>query len=221
MVVFEVLGVLVVVALIGLGLQTFLKKWEKQRQEKQWQIDLDPAPPGAGGEGARNRTGPCAGAGTGGVPVTRACAVPDCPRPYLCKGLCRLHWERQHKTGTTDDPPKRTGHLNGAWVGDAAGYKAAHQRMSTRPRPASCASCGATEGRFEWALRADVPENVLKVSPEGWRYSTDPAHYDNLCKTCHNRRDLGRTHCKQGHLIDRRRSERTAREALARKEVAK
>jgi hypothetical protein len=94
---------------------------------------------------------------------------------------------------------------------------------------------------MEWALKPGVPETDLLTSPEGWRYSTDPGHYDNLCKTCHNKRDLGRDRCREGHFVTgdnayvypitgkkscrtcirRRRRERSDREALARKEVAK
>jgi hypothetical protein len=117
--------------------------------------------------------------------------VPGCTRPYCCKGLCRLHYDRQNSTGTTGDPQPRTGALNPAWKGDEATYGAVHMRMSTRPRPEACESCGATAGRFEWALRPDVPEARLLRSPEGYAYSTDPADYANLCKPCHNRQDLG------------------------------
>jgi hypothetical protein len=132
---------------------------------------------------------------------TRSCRVPDCTRPYLCKDLCRLHWERQHKTGTTDDPHPRRGAEVGTWKGDDASYKAIHQRMSTQPRPDDCAECGTTEGRFEWALRPDVPEDGLLTAKEGWKYSTDPEHYRNLCKRCHNRQDFGRDECHKGHPL--------------------
>lgn len=126
------------------------------------------------------------------------CSVAGCTRPYLCKGFCRLHWERYHKHGTTSDPAPLTGSSNGAWKGDAAGYKAVHLRMSNGPRPANC---GTTEGRHEWALKPGTPEDRLLRSPEGYAYSTDPADYRNLCKTCHNREDLGRDRCKAGHPL--------------------
>lgn len=90
---------------------------------------------------------------------------------------------------------------NPAWKGDSAGYKAVHLRMCNQPRPSECANCGTTEGRMEWALRGDVPRDDLPRSPEGWSYSTDPAHYTNLCKPCHNRLDLGRDRCREGHLL--------------------
>lgn len=91
--------------------------------------------------------------------------------------------------------------MNGAWKGDRAGYKAVHLRMSSRLRPEHCASCGTTEGRHEWALKADVPEDRLLRSPEGWAYSTCPDDYLSLCKPCHNRFDLGRDVCKRGHPL--------------------
>jgi hypothetical protein len=91
--------------------------------------------------------------------------------------------------------------LNPSWKGDAASYKAIHLRLSSGPRPAACEVCGTCEGRMEWALRADAPAEVLLVSPEGWRYSTDTSHYANLCKSCHNLQDLGRDECRKGHPL--------------------
>ncbi|MDH2424807.1 hypothetical protein [Sphaerisporangium sp. TRM90804] len=131
----------------------------------------------------------------------RRCGVSGCTKPYCAKGYCRLHWERQHKTGTTDDPQPRQGAANSAWKGDSATYGAVHLRMSNRPRPAGCAECGTTEGRFEWALRADAPADGLLISPEGYKYSTDPDLYRNLCKPCHNKQDLGRAECHRGHRL--------------------
>lgn len=166
----------------------------------------------------------------------RSCAVPGCDRDYLCKGLCRLHWERQHRTGTTDDPEPRSGPLNAAWKGDDAGYAAAHLRMSRQPRPPACEQCGTTDGRFEWALKPDVPAGSLLRSSKGYRYSTDPSHYANLCKACHNNLDLSGDACHKGHPLTgdnvyvqpsngkrfcrkcqaRRRAERSARERSVR-----
>jgi hypothetical protein len=132
---------------------------------------------------------------------TRYAGCRVCGMPVRAKGLCRLHWERQHKTGTTDAPPRRTGALNSAWKGDAASYGAVHLRMSNAPRPAECERCGTTEGRHEWALRGDVPRECLLYSPEGFAYSTYPVHYTNLCKLCHNKQDLGSDRCNRGHLL--------------------
>ena len=96
----------------------------------------------------------------------------------------------------------KTGPLNSGWKGDAAGYKAIHLRLYAQARPEACEECAGTEGRMEWALRADAPVEDLLTSPEGWRYSANPEHYRNLCKTCHNRQDLGRTTCKKaGHPL--------------------
>lgn len=129
----------------------------------------------------------------------KVCRLDNCGRPLCAKGLCRLHWERQHRTGTTDDPDPRTGHRNPMWKGDDASYAAIHQRMSTKPRPSMCELCGASEGRFEWALRPELPADQMLVSPEGLRYSVDPTNYQNLCKTCHNQQDLSTSTCRRGH----------------------
>lgn len=34
--------------------------------------------------------------------AVRSCAVPECARPYLAKGLCRLHYDRQWATGSVE-----------------------------------------------------------------------------------------------------------------------
>jgi hypothetical protein len=133
--------------------------------------------------------------------AARVCSVEGCPRRYYCKGLCRLHWERQWRTGSTADPAPRSGEQCPAWKGDGAGYKAIHLRLSKAPRPGHCAKCGTTDGHFEWALRQAVPRDLLPRSPEGLAYSPDPTHYENLCKRCHNRADLSRTHCRRGHPL--------------------
>lgn len=131
----------------------------------------------------------------------RRCGMAGCERRYCCKGLCRLHWERQHRTGSTDDPVRPRGANHPSWKGDDVSYTAVHLRMSNGPRPADCAECGTREGRFEWALRPDAPDGALLYSPEGYAYSTDPAHYKNLCKQCHNELDLGRLYCHNGHIL--------------------
>ena len=131
----------------------------------------------------------------------KPCRIPDCERPLCAKGLCRLHWERQHRTGTTDDPVRTKGGANPSWKGGEAGYSAAHLRMSSGPRPSECEKCGATSVRFEWALKPDTPPQYLSTSPEGYRYSDNPAHYTNLCKPCHGALDHRKDECHKGHPL--------------------
>lgn len=38
--------------------------------------------------------------------VPRTCSLPDCGEPYFAKDLCRLHYSRLRKTGTSDAPPQ-------------------------------------------------------------------------------------------------------------------
>jgi hypothetical protein len=40
------------------------------------------------------------------------CKLPGCKRRQLARGLCRLHYNRWHTTGTTDDPPD---HISRPW----------------------------------------------------------------------------------------------------------
>lgn len=55
-----------------------------------------------------------------------ACSVPECNRPYLAKGLCRLHYTRKRRYGRLDRMSvveRFEGHLveqdqNGCWVWD-------------------------------------------------------------------------------------------------------
>ena len=131
-----------------------------------------------------------------------ACSVDGCSRPLCAKGLCRLHWERQHRTGTTDDPTPHSGPRNPAWKDDA-GYKAIHLRLNKMHSPEECSHCGTTDpsARYEWALKPNVPPHELMFSREGWAYSKDASHYIRLCKACHNRQDLGRDFCKRGHRL--------------------
>lgn len=130
----------------------------------------------------------------------KVCTVEGCDRPYCCKGFCRLHWERNHKTGTTEARKPLSGSDNPSWKGDQASYASVHARMTRQPRPAACAKCGTTEGRFEWALKHDTPADCLLYSSEGYAYSTNPEHYENLCKPCHNKLDLGAGDtCRRGH----------------------
>lgn len=132
---------------------------------------------------------------------TRRCGVDGCARPYLCKGYCRLHWERQHNTGTTADPEGPRGPKNPSWKGEGATYSSVHARMCRTPRPAACETCGRKGVRFEWALRGEVDRSTCLRSPEGYAYSTNPADYANLCKPCHNALDLSRDECRRGHPL--------------------
>lgn len=136
------------------------------------------------------------------TPASKPCAILECRRRARAKGLCSLHLDRMYRTGTTADPAPRSGVLNPAWRGDKAGYSAVHLRLTNRKRPAACAHCGITEGRFEWALGKDVPPWLVLQSKDGYAYTADLSWYVNLCKACHNKMDLGRDQCKRGHDLE-------------------
>lgn len=38
----------------------------------------------------------------------RKCRVRDCERPYLCRGFCKLHYDRVRVKGSPDDPRRPT-----------------------------------------------------------------------------------------------------------------
>lgn len=133
--------------------------------------------------------------------MSKICRIPGCGRSLCAKGLCRLHWERQYRTGITDDPIRVKGGANPSWKGSTAGYSAVHLRMSSGPRPSACEKCGVTDVRFEWALKPDTPSQYLRTSPQGYRYSDNPAHYMNLCKPCHGALDQRKDHCHKGHPL--------------------
>lgn len=75
-----------------------------------------------------------------------------------------------------------------SWVGDAAGYNTAHQRVRTQRGSASrhiCVDCGAQAQH--WSVDRGV--DLLRRSGNG-PYSLDTADYDPRCVSCHKLYDL-------------------------------
>jgi len=77
------------------------------------------------------------------------------------------------------------------WKGDDAGYSAVHFRIAAvRGTPSTCTNCDENNvgAGYEWSLNRARAEN-LKVSKEGFDYSTRVDDYDRLCIPCHRSRD--------------------------------
>lgn len=82
-----------------------------------------------------------------------------------------------------------TGEKARAWKGDKAGYTAIHVWLVKHYTKEVCAKCRKTKdevSRLEWS----------NISGE---YKRDVSDYEVLCPSCHRKKDLKRTHCKNGH----------------------
>lgn len=119
-------------------------------------------------------------------PGRGACSVDGCQAPANGgRGWCNRHYLRWRKTG---DPLTPTGRLPN-WTGDDATYAAVHLRLRKQRGPVSllpCTECGGAARH--WAYDHADPNE--KVSEQGLPYSTDLAHYQPMCITCHRRYDV-------------------------------
>jgi hypothetical protein len=80
----------------------------------------------------------------------------------------------------------KRGALNPAWKGDDASYGTLHMRLNAWRGQAShytCVDCG--DPAYSWAFRHDTPEEFVRVSAEGYPYSTRVEDYDPRCAPCH------------------------------------
>lgn len=115
------------------------------------------------------------------------CTIDGCDRPYRCKGLCSLHYDRLRRHG---DP------LEAGVDRSNVGYYAAHQRVWNawgKATEHSCAQCDAPAQ--EWAYDHSDPEEQreARTSQSGLTrtlpYSLDVNRYLPMCKPCHSRFD--------------------------------
>lgn len=114
------------------------------------------------------------------------CDMEGCDRKHYARGMCTLHYTRWFNHGNPE-----TVQQNGAWVGDAAGYSAVHERL-VRSRGSArlhaCAHCGTVA--YDWAYDGMCPDELLGQRHGRWLlYSTDPDHYMPLCRKCHSAHD--------------------------------
>jgi len=127
------------------------------------------------------------------------CTADGCTRPYWARGWCSTHLQRCRKHGSPDVVEAATGARNSRWLGEAVSYAGAHARVYAARGPASahaCLHCG--KAAQEWAYDHTDPDGKTEVrardgrAPSPVPYSTDPAHYIPLCRTCHLKFDTGR-----------------------------
>lgn len=125
------------------------------------------------------------------------CAAGDCDRPSKVRGWCLKHYSRVREHGDPHRVTSRAMENNPAWQGDDIGYGAAHSRVRSAKGPASrhvCVDCG--EPSEEWAYDNADPGEIRapmdSLLGPGCLYSTDPAHYQPMCKKCHMRFDRDR-----------------------------
>ena len=120
----------------------------------------------------------------------RPCGMADCDRLAVGRGFCDKHIQRVQKWG---DPfrvdPKPAGARHGCWLGDDAGYTAAHDRVKAKHGPASghvCVQCA--EPAAHWAYDHADPNE--KRDGRGIPFSLDIGHYRPMCVPCHKAMDL-------------------------------
>mgnify|MGYP000269992262 CR=1 FL=1 len=115
----------------------------------------------------------------------KPCLASDCDRLGRTNGYCGLHIQRVRQHGSPDVVLPKAG---GIYLGDDAGYLAAHDRVRKAYGLASSHSCQHCGGRAsDWAY--DHNDTGEKTGTHGrasaLAYSTNPDHYLPLCRSCH------------------------------------
>lgn len=139
----------------------------------------------------------------------KSCRVPECSRSFFGKGLCRLHYHRKWRTGSTDDPPSaeerawarvRKTATCWFWVGSIAnnGYGVI-RRKGTETR---------AHRYFYKLLRGEIPKGLVLDHLCRNRACVRPDHLDPVTNVENVMRGINppavnarRTHCKEGHPL--------------------
>lgn len=141
---------------------------------------------------------------------TLTCTVDGCDRPYSAKGLCRMHYRRQQRNGTTDrvrldsvvDRFWQKVHKTetcwlwaGAAGGDAEGGHYGYLNVAGKVERAH---------RFAYELLVGpVPDGMVLDHLCRVRLCVNPAHLEPVTDRINNLRGDrgGRTECKHGHAF--------------------
>jgi hypothetical protein len=110
--------------------------------------------------------------------------------PHNSRGYCTKHRTRLVRHGDpliVLTPAVKLGEANPTWKGDDVGYGAAHDRVRRALGPARNYTCQCGDNAAHWAY--DHADHNEKDDPMG-PYSTDLAHYQPMCVSCHKTLDL-------------------------------
>lgn len=122
------------------------------------------------------------------------CSISDCPSTASRRGWCQKHYRRWSRHGDPLSPDKSRNPRRSIPT-----YRGAHTRVRARrgkARNLPCINCG--NPATAWAYQGTDPNPL--VSPRGYLYSVDPAHYAPMCTPCHATLDAeARTACRNGH----------------------
>lgn len=113
----------------------------------------------------------------------QTCSVEGCAQDALARGMCGMHWKRWRKHG---DPTIVVSN----WKGGVEAYGYTHVKIRRLKGSASehiCIECGAPAEH--WAYDHTDPDE--QTCPKGRVYSTDPSHYQPMCRPCHATMDAG------------------------------
>ena len=126
------------------------------------------------------------------------CQAPGCEKTRrVGERYCHMHAARRSKHGDINVVHRwGPGVDSQRWQGDDIAYHSAHARVHRLKGKASnhsCVNCGARAA--DWAYdHQDESEKVGPAHNGGGvvsivRYSTDPDHYQPMCKCCHRKFD--------------------------------
>lgn len=120
--------------------------------------------------------------------VPAGCKVEECDQPHDSNGYCTPHAHRLRRYGDPTHAPERlkAGDPTG-WRNETVGYMGAHnrvRRLRGNAKSHTCQHCGGTA--HDWAYDHRDPNQAHEaVNGYDMPYSSDPAHYMPLCKSCH------------------------------------
>jgi len=149
---------------------------------------------------------------TWGLPERRRCSVVECGMPHLATGLCRIHYARLRRTGTTDAPKARTQSdadrfwskvrktKSGCWLWKAGRFPNGYGQFWLIPQSVAA-------HRYAWELTRGRPPKGLQLDHLcRVRRCVNPDHLELVsCKTNLLRgqtkaaANAAKTHCPRGH----------------------
>jgi hypothetical protein len=117
------------------------------------------------------------------------CSLDDCARVVKSNGMCELHSRRWRKHGDPRSDGRLSGPAHPSWAGDRVSYFQAHSRVRRLRGSAAVQACACGASAAEWAY--DHTDPAERFCPTG-AYSTDPARYVPMCRSCHRKFDHNR-----------------------------